>query len=206
MSATNDPVSNFFGIAVSIARAHAISRQNRRGISSTHRRKSSPAKAARYSINPFAWIVRLAVAPFAHELVELGIASFRQHHPNGRQEVALALARREPPAPEPEDAPRIGSGRYCELDRAVKRRHAHFPAKHRFIERDGKLETQISALAFEQRMGSDGDRDQEVAGTPTSAGCTLPFQTDLLAVGETGRNLHLDFTPGRQLHALLGAV
>src|SRR5205823_2376433 len=59
---------------------------------------------------------------------------------------------------------------------------------------------------FEQGMRSNGDRDQDVAGAPTRARCALPFQADLLAVGKAGRNLHLDFAAGRQLHAFLRAV
>src|SRR5205814_2359394 len=74
------------------------------------------------------------------------------------------------------------------------------------IERDRKLEPQIGAIAFEQGMRSNGDRDQEITGAAMGAGCALPFQSDLLAVGEAGRNLDLDFAPGRQLHAFLYAV
>ena len=55
--------------------------------------------------------------------------------------------------------------------------------------------------------GRDRDADQKIAGLAAAqARLALPFQPDLLAFGETGRNLDLDLLAVRQLDPLLHAV
>src|SRR4029450_6221554 len=137
---------------------------------------------------------------------KLRVAALGQHDAYGSKQIALALLRGKALAFEAEGAPRTGAGRNGELDRALKRRHAHLGAEYRLVERDRKLESQVGPGAGKQRVRRDRDGDQKVAGAAAGAGDPLPFQTDGLAVVQPGRNLHLNLPAGRQLHALVRAL
>jgi len=54
--------------------------------------------------------------------------------------------------------------------------------------------------------GAVRHRDQEIADAVAGAGEPLPFQPDLLAVAQPGRDLDVDLLAGRQLHALPHAL
>src|SRR5205085_8132534 len=70
-----------------------------------------------------------------------------------------------------------------------------------FVKRHRKFNAQVVALALKQMMWRDRDRDQHVAGLAARHGEPLPFQPDLLAVGEAGRDLDLKLLAGRKLDA-----
>src|SRR5258707_5075893 len=148
----------------------------------------------------------LELAPLAHQLFKVGVASFGQHDPHCGEQIAFALFGREALAFEAEDAPGTGAGRDRKLDCAIERRHAHLGTEYRLVERDRELETQIGTAARKQRMRSSGDRDQKIARTAAGAGEPLPFQADDLSLVQSGRDLHVDLATGRQLHALVRSL
>src|SRR6266581_3946076 len=115
-------------------------------------------------------IVGLALPPFAHQLVEIGIALFRQHDAYGGEKIALAVPAWKASALEAERASRIGAGGDCKLDRSVKGRHPHLGPEHRLVECDWELEPQVGALTRKQRMRRDRYRDQEIAGATAGTG------------------------------------
>src|SRR5262249_43061516 len=57
-----------------------------------------------------------------------------------------------------------------------------------------------------QRMRRHRDGDEKVAGTATSAGESLPFQADGLAVVQSGGDLDVDLPASRELHTLVRAL
>src|SRR5262245_61384720 len=144
--------------------------------------------------------------PLAHQLLKLIVAAFGQRDAYCHEQIASSVLGRESLAPEPERASGTGAARDRELDRPGKRRHPHLAAEHRLVERDRQVEPQVSALALEQRMRSNRHRDQDVTRAPAWTGEPLATQPDLLAVGEPGRDFHLDLLAAWQLHPALGAA
>src|SRR5262249_5833801 len=153
--------------------------------------------------HPFPRVVGLVLAPLAHQLLQLGVAAFRQHDAYGSEQVALlSVPRGKAPAFEPKRPARTGAGWNRELDGALERWHPDLGAQHRFVERDGKLEPQVCALTHKQRMLCDGHGDQKIADTAAIPWRSLSFEPDLLAVGKACGNLDFHFLPRRQLHPL----
>ncbi len=62
----------------------------------------------------------------------------------------------------------------------------------------------MGAIAREQRMRRDRDRDECVADRPRP-GQALPFEADLLSIGEARRNLDVHLLAVRQMHAARAA-
>src|SRR6516165_9576365 len=93
-------------------------------------------------------IVGLAVAPLAHQRLELAILTVGQDDADAGEEIALALLAGEALALEAEGSSRIGARRDRQLDRAVEGGDAHLAAEHGFIERDRQVEPQVQAIGL----------------------------------------------------------
>src|SRR2546430_6560174 len=92
-------------------------------------------------------VVGLGLAPFAHQLFKLRVGALGQHDAYDSKQIALALLRGKALAFEAEGTPRAGAGRNGELDRAVKRRHAHLGADRKST-RLNSSHSQISYAVF----------------------------------------------------------
>ena len=107
----------------------------------------------------------MAVAPFLHQCLKLGIVPVRQHDPGGDEQIAGAPA---------------GFGKPLPLRRKVRPLEVFFgidsstappsvgtrtlPPSTASYSVIGSSTPQIAAVDLEERMRRDADRDQEIAG------------------------------------------
>src|SRR3974390_384307 len=157
----------------------------------------------RRSLHAVAWIIRLLVAPALHQFGERFVAACGQRNPNCREQIAVSAFALEALAFETKGAAGVRIRRDREFDRTVECRHPDFAAEYGFIECDRQIKPQVGPIRLEQLMWRDIHRDQRVARPPTRPRPSLPFQPDLLAIGDTGRNLDLDLLARRQGDARL---
>src|SRR5579864_4686144 len=181
----------------------ATSRRRPTTRSTRGRRRRRADKAP--ALHLFARIVRLVALPFLHQLVELGVALFRQHDADGGEQIAAARFRREALALETKRASARGPRRHRDLDRLVERRHPHLGAERRLVERDRQVEPHVGAVEREDRMRRDRDGDQQVTGAGLP-GHALTFEPDMLAVHNADRNLDVDVLAVGQVQPLGRAV
>src|SRR6476469_6572075 len=131
-----------------------------------------------------------AAVPLLGELLELGV--LRRHVDLDRHELvaALAVLGRKAAALEPEHLARGRALRDREHDRPFGRRHLDLGAEHRLLERDRKLHANVRALALEEAVRSDLDRDDRVAAP---AGSLLPLagKPDPRSILETRRKFEV---------------
>ena len=195
---------------LSTARAIAVRRRTRLPIaqvrslrwislraSARRRRAAQPMSLARI-VGPASRATRISSSS--------GVAALGQHDAHGRSRSPAPSLAGKALALEPERAARAGAGRDRKLDRAVERRHPHLAAEHRLVERDRKFEPQVVPSRSNSGCGATVTVISASPARPPGTRQPLPLQPDLLAVGETRRNLDVDLLAGRQLHALRRAA
>src|SRR4051812_24447833 len=150
--------------------------------------------------------MRVMLAPFPHQLFQLGILAVGQHDLGHDVKIAGRLSR-QTLAFEPKRAAARRVCRHRKLDRSIQRRDPHLGAEHGLVKRDREFEPEVLLLDLEQRMRRDRDRDQHVARRAAMRRRhALALETDLLAVLNAGRNLELDLPVGGQFEPSRAAM
>jgi hypothetical protein len=115
-----------------------------------------------------------------------------QHEPHFDNEIAASAvaSRRRTPLAQSESVPGLGPGGDPQPCGPLERRHVYSGAERRLVNRKRQHDVKVVAVASEEGVRLDPNRDVEIARLTATRPCVPSFRdTNAGAVGETRRQL-----------------
>src|SRR5690606_32466404 len=157
---------------------------------------------------PLPRVIRVALAPFGHEVGKAVVDLVRQDNADGDELIARRAGGDVPHAlaAQPENPAGAGALRNGELDAPTDGRHLNLGAKYGLVDADREIQGNIVADTLELRMRTHLDLDQGISRLAAAeAGATLAFQSQHLTILHALGHRQVEHAAFGHGHALAGA-